>query len=135
MTKDVLSLCFQLPNLPGMLAPVVAALAEAKVNIHTIMAYAGNLNLSVDQPDILRDVLHARGIPFQETTACEGDIPRTTQELGVEIQSLSRQLADLVSALDHDDTTIADMPKARREALLRIAGDLSALAAVSSPEG
>ena len=132
MNQKPQSLCFQLPNLPGTLEPVIVALANAKVNIHSIMAYAGHLNLSVDQPEVLREVLHDRGIPFQETTACTGDIPTTTRELAVEIRSLSAQLLDLVSALDHDATRIGDMPRTRREALLRIAGDLSALAALGS---
>ena len=135
MNQKPQSLCFQLPNLPGTLEPVVSALANAKVNIHSIMAYGGNLNLSVDRPDVLREVLHQRGIPFQETTACAGDIPSTTRELAEEIRALSSQLLDLVAALDRDNSTIAEMPQARREALLRVAGDLSALSAVSSPEG
>ena len=135
MSQKPQSLCFQLPNLPGTLEPVVTALANAKVNIHSIMAYGGSLNLSVDRPDVLREVLRERGIPFQETTACAGDIPTTTRELAVEIRALSAQLLDLVAALDRDASTLAEMPRARRDALLRIAGDLSALSAVSSPEG
>lgn len=135
MSQKPQSLCFQLPNLPGTLEPVVTALANAKVNIHSIMAYGGSLNLSVDRPDVLREVLRERGLPFQETTACAGDIPTTTRELAVEIRALSAQLLDLVAALDRDASTLAEMPRARRDALLRIAGDLSALSAVSSPEG
>ena len=135
MNQKPQSLCFQLPNLPGTLEPVVSALANAKVNIHSIMAYSGNLNLSVDRPDVLREVLHQRGIPFQETTACAGDIPSTTRELAKEIRALSAQLLDLVETLDRDGSTIAEMPRARREALLRIAGDLSALAAVGNSSG
>ena len=91
--------------------------------------------LSVDRPDVLREVLHERGIPFHETTACAGDIPTTTRELAVEIQALSAQLLDLVAALDQDASTISEMPRARRDALLRIAGDLSALAAVGNSSG
>ena len=132
MEQETQSLCFQLPNLPGTLEPVISALANAGVNIHSIIAYAGNLNLSVDRPEILRDVLHRKGIPFQETTACDGGVAATTRELAREIRSLAEQLGELAIALDRDDERISEMPKSRRDALLRVAGDLSALAALGS---
>jgi len=130
MDRRPKSLCFQLPNLPGTLEPLVTELARASVNINSIVAHEGNLVLNVDRPDVLRSVLQERRIPFQETTACTKGAPTSTTQLAEEIRELVRQLTELAESLDRAATGIAAMPKAHRQALIRIAGDLSALAAL-----
>jgi len=130
MDRRPKSLCFQLPNLPGTLEPLVTDLAQAGVNINSIVAHEGNLVLNVDKPDVLRDVLRRRGIPFQETMASARGEPTSTAQLAEEIRELIRQLSELSDALDRAATGIAAMPKAHRQVLIRIAGDLSALAAL-----
>jgi hypothetical protein len=123
-------LCFELPNLPGTLELVVSALADARVNINSLMAHGGQLVLNVDDPETLRSVLRRQGISFHETSACGDDALTTAGDVADRLRAAIEQLDAVVGELERNAVAPARPSEAQREALLRTAADLSALAAL-----
>lgn len=120
--------CIQLPDLPGTLEPVVADLARANVNIESLIAHRGRLIMAVDRPEVLRDVLHQRGIPFQETPCEPVAGGGTVLEIASQLGALSDELASVKTRLKDEDPLGVDLPDDVRETLMRIAADLGTLA-------
>lgn len=121
--------CIQLPNLPGTLEPVVADLASANVNIESLIVHKGRLVMAVDRPDVLRQILRARGIPFQEEP-CEPSLAgESLLQVATQIGRLADELVAVKGRLKEADPLAAEMPADVRETLMRIAADLGTLAA------
>ena len=120
--------CIQLPNLPGTLEPVVADLARANVNIESLIAHKGRLIMAVDRPDVLRQILRQRGIPFQEEPCEPAGTGGTLLEVAGRLGALSDELASLKVRLGEEDPLGVELPTEIRETLMRIAADLGTLA-------
>jgi len=128
MNQQARSFCFQLPDLPGTFEPVVTMLANAGVNINSIVSHRGNVVLSVDQPQVFRDLLEQKRIPFQELSSCSNGTPGTTGELAIELRLLGERLTAVIKQLEPHDVPISEMMEEQREELLRIAQDLHGFA-------
>jgi len=121
------SICFELPNLPGTLEPVVTALANAGVNINSILAHGGHLVLSVDDPDALRSVLRRETIAFHEVSECSSeDRLLSGADWRAKIRSVLARLENLVNAIEGE--AIAPPTSEQRLQLARIGKELADLA-------
>jgi hypothetical protein len=70
---------FRVPDAPGMLGEVTAALAAKKVNLCAINAWVegpeGVIRLVADKPGAAKRVLNARGWQVEETEVLELELP------------------------------------------------------------
>jgi len=123
--------CFQLPNLPGTLEPIVADLARAGVNIESLVAHQGKLVMNVDRPATLREILRKRGIPYSEDP-CERKEQRieNTAELADALDGLVQRITALSSRLRKPPRPVTALSPAIREQLRDLGVDLSSLAAL-----
>ena len=127
MSDTPRSLCFELPNLPGTLEPVVTALANARVNINSIVSHGGRLVINVDDPETLRAVLRRDSIPYHELGECDDRTPRTAEELADRLLRSVERLNHLVEVLRHRGGPIDRIPQDRRDDLTRIVEELTGL--------
>lgn len=128
MSNGTRAHCIQLPNLPGTLEPVVADLARANVNIESLIVHKGRLIMAVDRPEVLRDVLHQRGIPFQEEPCDPSMGGGTLLQIARQLGALSDELVAMKTRLSEEDPLGVDLPEQVRETMMRIATDLGTLA-------
>ncbi len=130
MNDEPRNLCFQLPNLPGTLEPVVSDLANAEVNIESIVAIEGRLAIRVDRPDVLRDVLGRRRIPFSEKPACPSDLPRSVAQFAGSLRDVARRLEALADDIAGREQPIGELPSEADERLSELLAELTALASL-----
>lgn len=120
-------------NKPGVLAQLVAALAEAHVNITALTivdaAEHGVLRVVADQPDKVRAVLSKLNLPMHETDV-----------LAVELANHAGALADVVQALAQEHLNIdyayvtAGAPGGKTTGILHV-NQLSKAAALLEAKG